>query len=67
MKKRLIPKKHIQKAYRKDLSLEDVDIGRRESKDDIGKLPDEIFEVLGQIISFIENTNKLEGEKNEDK
>lgn len=67
LKKRLISKKHIQRAYTKDLSLEDMDIDRRDTKNDIEKLPDEIFEILGPVISFIENTDKLEGENNENK
>lgn len=67
MKKRLIPKKHIERAYTKDLSLEEVDRDREEEKNDIQSLPQEIFEILGEVISFIENTNKLEGDKHEDK
>lgn len=67
MKKRLISKKYIQKAYTKDLSLEDVDVSKRENKDNIDSLPNEMFEILGQVISFIENTNKLEGDKYENK
>lgn len=67
LKKRLIPKKDIQKAYTKDLSLEDIELDKRETKDDIDNLPDEIFEILGQVISFVEKTNKLEGDINENK
>lgn len=67
MKKRLVPKKHIQRAYTKDLSLEDLNIKEREKTEDIDSLPKEMFEILGQVISFIESTNKIEGEQNENK
>lgn len=67
MKNRLITKKYIERAYTKDLSLEDIDVNQRESKEDIDSLPHEMFEILGQVISFIENTNKLEGDNNENK
>lgn len=67
LKMRLIPKKDIQKAYTKDLSLEDIELDKRETKDDIDNLPDEIFEILGQVIAFVEKTNKLEGDKDENK
>lgn len=67
LKKRLIPKKDIQKAYTKDLSFGDIELDKRDTKDDIDILPDEIFEILGQVISFVEKTNKLEGDINENK
>lgn len=67
MKKRLVTKKYIERAYTKDLSLEDMDIKKREKKDNIDSLPKEMFEIIGELISFIENTNKLEGDKYENK
>lgn len=67
MKKRLVPKKHIQKAYIKDLTLEDIDIREKEKKNNIDSLPKEMFEILGQVVSFIENTDNLEGDKHENK
>ena len=67
MKKRLISKKNVELAYTKDLSLDHIDLETREIEDDIESLPQEMFEILGQVISFIENTNKLEGDNNENK
>lgn len=67
MKKRLVSKASIEKAYKKDLSLEDMDLERRQTEDDIDTLPSEMFEILGQLVSFIERTNKLEGDNNENK
>ncbi len=67
MKRRLIRKKDIERAYTKDLSLEDIDLEERERKKDVDRLPDEMFEILGQVITFIENINKLEGDKDENK
>ena len=59
MKKRLISKKNVELAYTKDLSLDHIDLETREIEDDIESLPQEMFEILGQVISFIENTNKI--------
>ena len=67
MKKRLISKKNVELAYTKDLSLDHIDLETREIEDDIESLPQEMFEILGQVISFIENTNKLEGDNHENK
>lgn len=67
MKKRLIIKKDIKKAYSQDLQIENENIKFEEEKPDIDKLPDEIFEILGEVVSFIEVTNKLEENKNENK
>lgn len=65
MKKRLISKRHIEKAYTQDSQKADMDISLESIEDKVDKLPTEMFQILGEIISFIENTNKLEGDKNE--
>lgn len=65
MKKRLISKRHIEKAYTQDSQKVDMDISLESIEDKVDKLPTEMFQILGEIISFIENTNKLEGDKNE--
>lgn len=67
MKKRLIPKKYIKKAYTQDIESQNVDINTDSHVEDIDKLPKEMFEILGEVISFIENTNKFEGDKHENK
>ena len=67
MKKRLIPLKYIEKAYTRDDTIQDMDLTRENTKERLDKLPGEIFEILGDVISFIENTNKLEGENYENK
>ena len=65
MKKRLIPKKYIKKAYSLDTQQQNIDIKNESSIEDIDKLPKEMFQILGEIVSFIENTDKFEGDKNE--
>ncbi len=67
MKKRLILRKDVKKAYSQDLEVKKDTLNIRENKPDIDKLPDEIFQILGELVSFIENTNKLEESINENK
>lgn len=63
MKKRLISRKYIEKAYTTDAENQDMDLGQESIEERIDKLPKEMFQILGEVISFIENTNKLEGDK----
>lgn len=65
MKKRLIPRKNIEKAYRQELESEDLDLSPDSSKVDIDKLPKEVFEILGELVSFIEVTSKFKGDGHE--
>lgn len=67
MKKRLISKKYMKKAYTQDLQNLEMDINLESIEDKIDKLPKEMFQILGEVISFVENTNKFEGDKNENK
>lgn len=64
MKKRLISRKHIEKAYTTDMLNHDIDLNLEPIEERINKLPKEMFQILGEVISFIENTNKFEGDKN---
>lgn len=65
MKKRLISRKHIEKAYTIDILNHDIDLNLEPIEERINKLPKEMFQILGEVISFIENTNKFEGDKHE--
>lgn len=67
MKKRLIPHKYIKKAYTKEDNIKDEDFQLEDPTKNIDKLPKEMFQILGDVISFMENINKIEGEKNENK
>ncbi len=64
--KRLISKKQIQKAYIKDIYNNEDDF-EIEKEDKLDHIPSEIFEILGSVIAFIEDKDKIEGEKNENK
>lgn len=67
MKKRLISRKDIERAYTLDM-VEDMDLDTETIAEKVERLPEEMFQILGEIILFIENTNKFEGEKvNENK
>lgn len=64
MKKRLILNKNIKKAYTQEVERKNLDINPESQVEDIDKLPKEMFQILGEVVSFIETTNKFEGEKN---
>lgn len=65
MKKRLISPKHVEKAYTTDALNQDVDLNLEPIEEKIDKLPKEMFQILGEVISFIESTNIIEGDKHE--
>ena len=67
MKKRLIRIKDITKAYSQEEDKAKLDLAIDSPMEDVTKLPKEIFEILGQVLSFVETTNKIEGDKNENK
>jgi hypothetical protein len=67
MKIRLISKKQLKKAYEKKKIENKIDIKEELAIENIEKVPKELFQILGETLSFIENVNKMEGEKNEDK
>ncbi|MCF6463107.1 hypothetical protein [Clostridium sp. Cult1] len=67
MKIRLISKKQLKKAYEKKKIENKIDIKEEFAIENIEKVPKELFQILGETLSFIENVNKMEGEKNEDK
>lgn len=67
MKKRLISKRYIEKAYTQDSQIVEMDIKLESIEDKVDKLPKEMFQILGEMISFVENINKFEGDKNENK
>ncbi|MBU5428206.1 hypothetical protein KQI41_17575 [Tissierella pigra] len=63
MKRRLISRKYVEKAYIKDEVNENA-LNEETIEEKVDKLPKEMFQILGEVISFIEKTNKLEGDKN---
>ena len=65
MNKRLISRKYVEKAYTKEVSNMEVDLNNEPNKEKLHRLPKEMFQILGQVIQYIENVNKLEGDKNE--
>lgn len=62
--KRLISRKSIEEAYKTDTLVQDIELNLESTEEKIDKLPKEMFQILGEVISFIENTNKFEGDKN---
>lgn len=66
MKKRLVSKKEIQKAYTREVNHYEDDI-KDKKENNLEKLPTEVFQILGKVISFVEMREKIEGDKNENK
>lgn len=65
--KRIIPKKILNQAYKIDGNEENlIDEKTLSFQEKTEKLPPEIFQIVGNIVSFIEEVNNLEGE-NENK
>ena len=72
MKIRIVSKKQLKKAYSKKPIENKIDLKEKILKEELGmenieNLPKEMFSILGETLSFIDNVNKMEGEKNEDK
>ena len=67
MKKRLIRRKDITKAYTREQDKPKLERNIDSPREDVDKLPKEIFEILGEVVSFIETTNKFKGDNNENK
>ena len=67
MKIRLVSKKHIKNAYEKKKNENKIDIKEELGIENIEKIPKELFLILGETLSFIDDINNIEGDKNEDK
>ena len=67
MKVRLVSKKHVKRAYEKKDIENKIDIKKELGMENIERVPKELFQILGETLSFIENVNNIEGEKDEDK
>jgi type III secretion system FlhB-like substrate exporter len=67
MKVRLVSKKHVKKAYEKKSNEHKMDLKEELGIGDIEKVPKELFQILGETLSFIESVNNMEGDKYEDK
>lgn len=73
MKKiRLVPQKQIKKAYGRSRPIKKASLNEEVIKEELGlnhveKIPEEMFSILGETLSFIDKVNKMEGNKNEDK
>ena len=65
MNKRLISRKYVEKAYKKEFANVEIDLNTRPNKEKLHRLPKEMFQILGEVIQYIENINKIEGDKDE--
>ncbi len=67
MKIRLVPRKYVKKAYEKKKQEGNVELKKELGIQNVEKIPKELFQILGETLSFIENVNNMEGDKDEDK
>ncbi|MBW4828459.1 MAG: hypothetical protein KZY61_10840 [Clostridiaceae bacterium] len=66
MKLRLVPKSQIKKAYEREYKENKLDIKDGLELDSIDRVPEELFLILSETLSFIEKVDKGE-EENENK
>lgn len=66
MKLRIVQKKQIKRAYEKKKISEEIISREDRKKDVIDKVPDEMFLILKETLSFVEKIN-VEEENNENK
>lgn len=65
MKKRFIPRKYVEKAYKSEIPNMEIDLSKRPIEEKLHRLPKEMFQILGEVIQYIENINRIEGDKDE--
>ncbi|MBZ2175445.1 hypothetical protein K8M07_09320 [Schnuerera sp. xch1] len=65
MKIRLVSKEQVKNAYKKKDTKNDVDLKEEMRIENIEKVPKELFQILGETLSFIQNVNKMEDDKDE--
>lgn len=63
MNRRLVTREVVEKAYKRDLDYYEENTIKDEREDNLDALPDEMFQILGKLVSFIEKSDKIEGEK----
>lgn len=64
---RFISKRNIEEAYRReeDLDKESLDIREEDHLEKIDRIPEETFEIIGKVVSFIQLADSIKGEKDE--
>lgn len=67
MKIRLVPRKYVKRAYEKKKQEGNVDLKKELGIENVDKIPEELFQILGETLSFVEDINNMEVDKDEDK
>lgn len=67
MKIRLISNEDVQNAYQKKQIDNKLDLNKNLDMENLEKIPEELFQILGETLSFIENTNNMEGKEDKNK
>ena len=67
MKIRLASKKQIKEAYQRKKIQNKIKVQEELGLENIEKVPKELFQIIGETLSFIENINNMEEENHEDK
>lgn len=63
MKIRFISKKQIKKAYKENNLQSNIDLKEELKLEDMEEVPEELFQILGETLSYIAEINKDEEEK----
>jgi len=58
MKLRIVPRKEVQKAYKRDFIDRNFDIKEEKVLDDIDKVPKELFSILSEVLTFVEKIDR---------
>ena len=58
MKLRIVPRKEVQKAYKRDFIDRNFDINEEKVLDDIDKVPKELFSILSEVLTFVEKIDR---------
>ncbi|NLW23140.1 MAG: hypothetical protein GXY88_07825 [Tissierellia bacterium] len=67
MRKRLVSSKYIKSAYEKKKVANKLDLREGLDIENIERIPEELFQIIGETLSFIECIDNMEGDRDEDK
>lgn len=67
MKIRLVSEEQIKKAYKKGNIQSNMDLKENLGVENTERIPEELFKILGETLSFIDKINKKEEDKDENK
>lgn len=58
MKLRIVQRKEVQKAYKREFIDSSFDLKEGKVLDDIDKVPKELFSILSEVLTFVEKIDR---------